>query len=123
MLFQTIGLSAIAAVAAMICQYLYQAAAARISYKYQKEVLTAGDDRLSLTSEIIHSVKTLKFLAWERGFAERLQSKRMVEMHALRKQVAVRAMISVVTCECVIRIRRCKRLTVPFLPMQMVVLS
>lgn len=99
MLFDVLGLSAIAAVATMVGQYLYQVAAARVRYIFEKQVLVAGDDRLNLTSEILQSVKTLKFFSWERGFAERLQDRRMKEMHALRKQVAVRAMISVVTCE------------------------
>lgn len=99
MLFDVMGLSAIAAIATMVGQYLYQVAAARVRYIFEKQVLAAGDDRLNLTSEILQSVKTLKFLSWERGFAERLQDRRMKEMHALRKQVAVRAMISVVTCK------------------------
>lgn len=99
MLFNIIGISALATVAAMIGQYIYQVAAGRISYFYQKEVLSASDARLTLSSEILHGIKTLKFLAWERGFAEALQAKRNAELHALRKQTVIRALISGVTCE------------------------
>lgn len=99
MLFHFIGLSAIATVGAMIAQYLYQVGAARFQYIYEKETLVAADDRLSLTTEIMQSIKTLKFLAWERGFVDRLQTKRMKELYAVRKRVAVGAMISLVTCE------------------------
>lgn len=98
MLYNVIGVTALATIAAMIGQNLYQVAVARISYRYQQEVQLAADDRLSLTSEIMHSIKTLKFLAWEDGFAERLQEKRTVELRKFRKQTAIRALISGVTC-------------------------
>lgn len=67
--------------------------------RYENQVLSAADARLTLTTEVFQAIKVLKFFAWERKFAQKLAEKRDAELRALRKRVTVFALGGVALCE------------------------
>ena len=99
MLFKTIGYSGFAAVGTMLLLLPFQAGVARFFMRYQNQVLSAADDRLSLTTEVFQTIKVLKFFAWETKFKHSLQEKREAELNALRKRVIVFATGGVSMCK------------------------
>lgn len=60
-----------------------QAAASRLFYVYQKRLLHAADGRLNLATEVIASVRIVKYFAWERKFLALMQETRDKELAAL----------------------------------------
>ncbi|KAL8276389.1 hypothetical protein RQP46_011187 [Phenoliferia psychrophenolica] len=58
-------------------------AASRLFFVYQKRLLRAGDDRLNLATEVIASVRTVKYFAWEGKFLEKMQITRDKELAQL----------------------------------------
>lgn len=83
MLYKVLGLSAIAGVTTLILITPMQAAASRLFYVYQKKLLAAADARLNLATEVISSVRIVKYFAWETKFLSMMQETRQRELHAL----------------------------------------
>ncbi|KAL8281440.1 hypothetical protein RQP46_006124 [Phenoliferia psychrophenolica] len=80
LLFRVLGLSAIAGLTVLVLITPLQAAASRLFYVYQKRLLAAADGRLNLATEVIASVRIVK---WERKFLEKMQVTRDKELAAL----------------------------------------
>lgn len=48
----------------------------------QKEIMVARDERIQATSETLHTIRTIKFFAWERYFSDLVSEKRSAESKA-----------------------------------------
>ncbi|KAK4703719.1 hypothetical protein P7C70_g2503, partial [Phenoliferia sp. Uapishka_3] len=83
LLFRVLGLSAIAGLTVLILITPLQAASSRLFYVYQKRLLAAADARLNLATEVIASVRIVKYFAWEPKFLEKMQETRDKELAAL----------------------------------------
>lgn len=55
------------------------------------------DKRMSLTQEIIESVRFVKYFGWEPAFLERLEQIRMKEIHAVQTLLAIRNAINAIS--------------------------
>lgn len=98
LLFNTIGLSAFAAIATMVLLLPLQTVVARLFMRYQNQLLKASDDRLSLTNEVFQAIKAIKFAAWEGKFAQKLNERREAELSALRKRIVAFAANGIFLC-------------------------
>ena len=99
LLVNTIGYSAFAAVGTMLLLIPFQTVVARFFMRYQNQLLSAADDRLSLTTEVFQAIKILKFFAWEEKFNEKLREKREAELTALKKRIIVFATGGIPMCK------------------------
>jgi ABC-type multidrug transport system fused ATPase/permease subunit len=91
-LYTLLGVAAIAGAAVLTLMVPVNAVLARIQSKYQREFMSAKDDRVRLTSETVQSIPTLKLLSWEAIFRERIASLRNSELVTLRQQLSLRAL-------------------------------
>ncbi|KAI5474447.1 ABC bile acid transporter [Pseudohyphozyma bogoriensis] len=80
LLFRVLGLSAIAGLATILVCVPLQTYIAKVFYKYQVKVLAAADARLNLATEVITSVRIVK---WEKKFIEKMDVARANELAAL----------------------------------------
>lgn len=101
MLYKLVGFTAFAALGTMLCLAPYQSTIARLVMHSQNQVLSAADDRLTLTTESFQAIKVVKLFAWEQQFAQTLAETREVELQALRKKVAFCALGGVSMCQSV----------------------
>ena len=109
LLFQIIGLSAIAGLTVLVLVTPITAWISKLFYVYQQRLLTAADQRLNLSNEIISSIRVgqssfflsirveiademwvVKYFAWEAKFAEMMSVAREKELRALWLRSLVR---------------------------------
>ncbi|KAM0753978.1 hypothetical protein T439DRAFT_342117 [Meredithblackwellia eburnea MCA 4105] len=86
LLFQVLGWSAAAGLVVLLLMAPLQGACSRRFYVYQKKLLAAADARLNLATEVIASVRIVKYFAWERKFLEKMAETREKELSALWKR-------------------------------------
>lgn len=55
----------------------------------QRRLMAARDRRVSLMSEVLSSVRMIKFMAWERSFESRINGVREQELRAQKQQFAL----------------------------------
>ena len=65
--------------------------------KRRKRINKVTDERVSLTQEILHSVRFVKFFGWESAFLDRLESIRRKEIRAIQILLAIRNAINAVS--------------------------
>lgn len=83
LLMRVLGWSAVAGIVVMVLMAPFQALITRLFWLFQKRLLAAADERLTLSSEIISSIRIVKFFAWESKFAERIHDVRERELRVL----------------------------------------
>jgi ABC-type multidrug transport system fused ATPase/permease subunit len=95
-LYDAVGLAAIASVAVILLTVAINAPIARHQQSVQSELMRAQDMRLNAVSESIASMKALKIYAWENHFREVIRGLRESELRWLSKFQKGRAYTSVV---------------------------
>ncbi|KAK4050877.1 Transporter of the ATP-binding cassette (ABC) [Microbotryomycetes sp. JL201] len=83
LLWGVLGWSTIAGVAVIILIAPIQGLDAKLFSKFQTRLLAAADARLSLATEIIASIRIVKYFAWEEKFAAKMNEARKKELRAL----------------------------------------
>jgi phosphopantetheine adenylyltransferase len=53
--------------------------------KLQKKVMTARDERVEMTNEVLKSIRGIKIQAWEKSFESRIIKLREIELQRLKK--------------------------------------
>jgi ABC-type multidrug transport system fused ATPase/permease subunit len=91
-LYQLVGVSMFAGVAAMLAMIPINGVIARISKTLQKKQMKNKDARTRLMTEILNNIKSIKLYAWTTAFMNKLNVIRNdQELHTLRKIGAVTA--------------------------------
>ncbi|KAM0790888.1 hypothetical protein ACM66B_004727 [Microbotryomycetes sp. NB124-2] len=83
LLWGVLGWSTLAGVAVILLIAPIQGLDAKLFSKYQTRLLAAADARLSLATEIIASIRIVKYFAWEEKFAKKMNEARRKELRAL----------------------------------------
>uniref|UniRef100_A0ACD5V5X7 Uncharacterized protein n=1 Tax=Avena sativa TaxID=4498 RepID=A0ACD5V5X7_AVESA len=95
-LYNTVGLAAVASIAVILLTVAINAPLARHQQSVQSELIRAQDKRLNALSESLSNMKALKIYAWENHFRGVIQSLRESELRCLSAFQKGRAYSSVV---------------------------
>ncbi|TXG62442.1 hypothetical protein EZV62_009436 [Acer yangbiense] len=90
-LHTTIGLGSLAALAATFIVMSCNIPITRFQKRYQSKIMTAKDDRMKATSEVLRNMKTLKLQAWDSKYLNKLESLRKIECDWLWKSLRLSA--------------------------------
>ncbi|KAL6699968.1 P-loop containing nucleoside triphosphate hydrolase protein [Trichoderma pleuroticola] len=66
-------------------------------FRRRKEINKITDQRVSLTQEILQSVRFVKYFGWEKAFIDRLAEIRSKEIHSIQVLLAIRNAINAVS--------------------------
>ncbi|SCZ89011.1 BZ3500_MvSof-1268-A1-R1_Chr1-1g00891 [Microbotryum saponariae] len=89
LLFQVLGWAAMAGVIVLVTLVPIQAYLARRFNHFQTKLLAAADARISLATEVITSVRIVKYFAWEEKFLAMMHVTRLKELDALWSRAMV----------------------------------
>ncbi|OLN82088.1 Oligomycin resistance ATP-dependent permease YOR1-like protein 1 [Colletotrichum chlorophyti] len=89
--------SALAGFALLVAGIPLLTRAIRSLFKRRKAINKVTDQRVSLTQEILQSVRFVKYFGWESAFLERLKDIRRREIHAIQILLAIRNAINAVS--------------------------
>ncbi|TWU73782.1 hypothetical protein ED733_003923 [Metarhizium rileyi] len=87
--------SALAGFALLIIGVPALTKAVRVMSSRRKAINKVTDKRVSLTQEILRSVRLVKFFAWEKAFISQLEQFRSEEIHSVQLLLAVRNALTV----------------------------
>ncbi|RWS23251.1 multidrug resistance-associated protein 4-like protein [Leptotrombidium deliense] len=74
-----------------------QSVFAKFTNKFRLSTTKITDSRIKLMSEIINAMKVIKMYAWEHSFAERIATVRLNEIKQLKKSMAIRLIVYIVS--------------------------
>ncbi|KAI3550246.1 ABC transporter [Colletotrichum filicis] len=89
--------SALAGFALLVAGIPLLTRAIRSLFKRRKSINKVTDQRVSLTQEILQSVRFVKYFGWETAFLDRLKEIRKREIHAIQILLAIRNAINAVS--------------------------
>lgn len=92
-----LGYSALAGFALLAAGVPALTIAIKSLFKRRRKINKITDQRVSLTQEILSSVRFVKFFGWESSFLERLKEIRKREIHAIQILLAIRNGINAVS--------------------------
>ncbi|KAI3865584.1 hypothetical protein MKX03_036854 [Papaver bracteatum] len=95
-LFHTVGLATIAALAVIVLNVLCNTPVAKLQHKFQSNLMVAQDERLKAISEALVNMKILKLYAWETHFKsviERLREEELKWLSAVQLRRAYNAIL------------------------------
>ncbi|KAK0583133.1 hypothetical protein LWI29_033687 [Acer saccharum] len=90
-LHTNLGLGSLAALAATFIVMSCNIPITRFQKRYQSKIMTAKDDRMKATSEVLRNMKTLKLQAWDSKYLNKLESLRKIECDWLWKSLRLSA--------------------------------
>ncbi|KAJ3207721.1 Multidrug resistance-associated protein 1, partial [Entophlyctis luteolus] len=96
LLIHTIGVSALAGIAVLVCMIPLQVVAIKILVHLRRTNAKTTDERIRLTSESLSSIRVIKFFAlvWEDSFLQRIFAIRHKELKAVVSGNTVRAVLT-----------------------------
>ncbi|KAJ3384086.1 Multidrug resistance-associated protein 1, partial [Entophlyctis sp. JEL0112] len=96
LLIHTIGVSALAGIAVLVCMIPLQVVAIKILVHLRRTNAKTTDERIRLTSESLSSIRVIKFFAlvWEDSFLQRIFAIRQKELKAVVSGNTVRAVLT-----------------------------
>ena len=83
LLFHELGLAGFAGILVMLVASPLQTRLSKRMLAVQELIMRATDVRLRLANEVLACIKTVKFFAWEKPFAERMKAARAEELRVL----------------------------------------
>ncbi|KAL5799101.1 hypothetical protein ACOSQ2_003921 [Xanthoceras sorbifolium] len=86
-----LGLGSLAALAATFIVMSCNIPITRIQKRYQSKIMSAKDDRMKATSEVLRNMKTLKLQAWDSKYLHKLENLRKIECDCLWKSLKLGA--------------------------------
>ncbi|KAK3690211.1 putative ATP-dependent bile acid permease [Podospora appendiculata] len=84
LLYQVLGISGVIGIALMIVLLPVNMWISKRLAALQGQVLSATDDRIQVSNELLQTVRVIKYYAWEFAFRERVLEKRRMELERLR---------------------------------------
>lgn len=91
-LSKSLGMGAVAALAATAIVMGCNIPITRIQKKFQSKIMEAKDERMKATSEVLRHMKTLKLHAWDSQYLHKLEGLRKIEYNWLWKSLRLSAM-------------------------------
>lgn len=88
-LYKLLGTAGLFGIAASIAFLPFNHFASVSFATTQRKLMGARDRRVSLMSEVLSSVRMIKFMAWEKPFESRINSVREEELRAQKSQFAL----------------------------------
>ncbi|KAH6689594.1 ABC transporter [Plectosphaerella plurivora] len=92
-----LGYSALAGFALLVIGIPLLTMAIRSLFRRRKDINKITDQRVSLTQEVLSSVRFVKFFGWETAFLNRLKDIRKKEIHAIQVLLAIRNGINAIS--------------------------
>lgn len=92
-----LGYSALAGFALLVIGIPLLTMAIRSLFRRRKDINKITDQRVSLTQEVLSSVRFVKFFGWESAFLDRLKDIRKREIHAIQVLLAIRNAINAIS--------------------------
>ncbi|KAJ2643776.1 Transporter of the ATP-binding cassette (ABC), partial [Coemansia sp. RSA 1694] len=89
MLYQLLGISSLAGVAAIVVLIPLQWHLVTVWSKYQSQLMSISDRRMSMMGELLQGVRIIKFFAWEPQFESQVASVRGSELGVLRSRYLI----------------------------------
>lgn len=96
LLYNTLGLASFAGIAVLVLLMPVQALIGRMYTIIQRKFMAATDARLESVTELLQSVKLVKFNAWESKFLERMAITRKHELSILAQRFATTVLFNLV---------------------------
>ncbi|GJJ68246.1 ATP-binding cassette, subfamily C (CFTR/MRP), member 1 [Entomortierella parvispora] len=96
MLYQFLGWTMLAGFIGMLLLLPLQAWQARVFESMQDDKLSAMDQRVRLTTEVLAGIKVVKLYGWESAFRQRVLNVRNTELVALKRLGLVQSFMSIV---------------------------
>ncbi|KAG0032610.1 Multidrug resistance-associated protein 1, partial [Podila clonocystis] len=96
LLYQLLGWSFVAGIAALLALTPFQVWRARVHGKMQKDKLHIIDERIRLTSEVISSIKIAKMYCWEPAFLVQILAVRQRELRKMRELGIIFSIMSII---------------------------
>ncbi|KAF9905090.1 hypothetical protein EC991_002043, partial [Linnemannia zychae] len=96
MLYRFLGWTMIAGFICMVLLLPLQALQAKVFESMQARKLTAMDQRIRLTTEVLAGIKTVKIYGWESAFLQRILSVRNRELVALKMIGVLQAFMTII---------------------------
>ncbi|ROT43088.1 ATP-binding cassette transporter protein [Sodiomyces alkalinus F11] len=96
-LIVNLGYSALAGFALLAVGVPLLARAIRSLFRRRKAINKITDQRVSLTQEVLSSVRFVKYFGWESAFLDRLKAIRKREIHSIQSLLAIRNAINAVS--------------------------
>lgn len=88
LLYKVLGFSSFAGILLMVLLLPLNLWIAKSFQAAQKRIMLATDGRIHVTNEVLQNIRIIKYFAWEQRFANNVNEKRNIELHALwRKYV------------------------------------
>ncbi|XP_044714704.1 ABC transporter transmembrane domain-containing protein [Hirsutella rhossiliensis] len=97
LLLVNLAYSALAGFALLVLGVLVLTRAIRSLFRRREAINKITDQRVSLTQEILQSVRFVKYFGWEKAFLDRLAQFRAREIHAIQVLLAIRNAINAVS--------------------------
>ena len=85
LLFRYLGLTFIFGLIAILCILFFSIYSQGKRTLYQKELLKYKDQRMKTTTQVINSIKIIKFSCWEDYYFKKISTKRKIELDYLKK--------------------------------------
>ena len=85
LLFRYLGLTFIFGLIAILCILFFSIYSQGKRTLYQKELLKYKDQRMKTTTQVINSIKIIKFNCWEDYYFRKINTKRKIELDYLKK--------------------------------------
>ncbi|KAL2760620.1 hypothetical protein ACRALDRAFT_2056656, partial [Sodiomyces alcalophilus JCM 7366] len=92
-----LGYSALAGFALLVVGVPLLARAIRSLFRRRKAINKITDQRVSLTQEVLSSVRFVKYFGWESAFLDQLKAIRKREIHSIQSLLAIRNAINAVS--------------------------
>ena len=89
LLYSILGYASIAGLAIMVILIPIKIIIARSFSKVQARIMEATDARIQTTSELLQSIRVIKYSAYEDRFLSDVQGKRLIELQRLRRRFAL----------------------------------
>uniref|UniRef100_A0A7S0BN76 Probable ATP-dependent transporter ycf16 n=1 Tax=Rhodosorus marinus TaxID=101924 RepID=A0A7S0BN76_9RHOD len=96
LLYVFIGPSSIVGLAATLLTIPIQSAVVRRVFLLRKKTMKITDERVKLSNEVLQGIKAVKFYAWEKPFARKIEDIRNREVSILQSTIVFRALFVVV---------------------------
>lgn len=93
-LWREIGAASLAGLGTIVAMLGVNYNLAQVTYRMNKRLLSASDERVRLTAEVLGNMRVVKTNAWEAPLLDRLRAARAVEVRMARRLSAMRAALN-----------------------------
>ena len=84
LLYRILGFSSFVGIVLMVFILPMNLLIARSFQRAQKQIMSATDNRIQSTNEVLQNIRIIKYFAWEQRFSNDVNEKRRTELKALR---------------------------------------